>query len=172
MHTATSKKEWLPSKTCGGNMKLRQFKETRDCKIQDAVFKIRFIPRRIWRDIITGMYEAVGGLQFGSITEEEIVELKKGDVPKSVAKNKMELFRKNVELQKAYYDMVRFGVIDHSGLENEHGKLAFEMTLENLYNFKVVSEELMEIYDLNNLVLPLGTAVLEFNTLTEDDKKN
>ena len=137
-------------------MLCRDLSETKTVKIQDAEFVIGIIPKRLWRSV---------SLKLGG-TQKMFQKFK--DVGYEEFSRDPEFRQASSEIADAYFELVQLGVRGHSNLKNKDSKdIPFEKN-EKGY----VSDLVVEIYDLNELLIPLGLEVLSFNTATESEKKS
>lgn len=133
----------------------RDLSETKIVKINDAEFTIGMVSRRNWRGISSKL-----GIAAGLIKKYE------GKPFEEMAKDK-EFIAASEDMQDVYYDLVKQGVKDHKNLLKADGsKIEF-----NLVD-GTVDPKVLDIYDLNGLLIQLGTEVLNFNTLGGEERKN
>lgn len=135
-------------------MQIRELTETRKVKIKDAEFTIGFIPRRIWKDLIMRL-SALDILKYKNIGSDKF-DIKSPEFKKS-----------QQVMDEVYWQMVQCAVKGHSDLLNSNGKAIPFVSKDGK-----VSDDIMDIYDLNSLIYGLGKEIMDFNTLSEDDKKN
>lgn len=71
------------------------------------------------------------------------------------------------DLHDAFADFVRYGVAGHKGIESAPGvEIPFELEGD------IVSKKIIDIYDLQRWIIPLGLAVQNFNGVSEGERKN
>lgn len=139
----------------------RTMNETKLIEVEGVEFTLQVIPRRIFRRIISELAQAkleVAGFD-EALTKEKLDQLQK--------EKPQEFFRATSKLSDVYFDFVRHGVSSHKGFKTSGGEeIPFKKDGET------VSEETLDHYDLNGLILKLGTEVMGFNTLSEAERKN
>lgn len=131
---------------------MREMSETKTIRVQDIDFTIGFISRKIWRRIASRISEPM-----------EIVNQYKKDM-----KVDSKFVKASEELQDAYWDMLKYGIKNHKGFKRQDGtEILFHKDSEGF-----VHPELLETYDLNTLLIPLGVEIMMFNVLSETERKN
>jgi hypothetical protein len=91
-----------------------------------------------------------------------------GDVEKVKLDDEGKYLEAEEMLQDAFREFVRHGVSGHSGIKKKTG----EEVLFKADDGGLVSDETLELYDLQRWILRLGNEVISFNALSEDDRKN
>lgn len=139
----------------------RTMSETKEVEIEGAVFTIQMIKRKIFRRL-------AGELAQAKLEIAGLDELLTKDALERVQKeNPEKFFRVTSRLNEVYLDFVRYGVANHKGLKSGDIK-----EIPFLKEGELVSEETLDHYDLNGLILKLGTEVIGFNTVSEAERKN
>lgn len=133
----------------------RDLSETQSIKINDAEFTIGVISRKAWRDIQKNL--RISG-QFSKKNEGKVF---------SEIEQDPEFEKANEALTQAYRDMVQYGIKDHKGINNSKGQ-PIPCNLSGGF----LSQETLDLYEVNGLLIKLGTEVLNFNVMTVDDQKN
>lgn len=123
---------------------IRTLEDKKWVKIGDVEFQLRFINRKEWRRISAGF----STVSFGEETSQE------------------EKVNQSLKLMDYYSELIMLGVCGHKGIIIDGKELPFEL-VDNK-----VPEKLLDLYDLNNFTVPLGTEIISFNALTDDQKKN
>lgn len=133
----------------------RGLSETKVVTIGDAKFTIGIIPRKNWRNVTTKLSIAANLSEKFQGQDPKVVGSKEGAVEASMS------------LQDAYADLIRYGLRYHDGLTYTEGTpVPFKIT------DGIVSEETLEFYDLNNLLITIGSEILAFNTMSGEERKN
>jgi hypothetical protein len=131
--------------------------ETKKIKIGEVEFTIGFISRRVWFAISSRMAFCFSNVKKAIEKPDEIEKLSPDEMMKA-----------NVELMNVYWDVIKHGVKDHTGLfYNDQKPVAFVKD-----DLGVVSDQTIELYQLNGFFNQLASEIISFNTLTEDAKKN
>ena len=139
----------------------RTMSETKQVQFEGAEFTVQMIKRKIFRRLSSELAQAkleIAGLD-ELLTKDALERIQKESPEK--------FFRVTARLNEVYLDFVRYGIADHKGLQAKDGK-------EILFKKEgdLISEETLDHYDLNGLILKLGTEVITFNTLGEGERKN
>lgn len=139
----------------------RTMSETKEVEVNGAVFTIQMIKRKIFRRFASELAQAkleVAGLD-ELLTKDALERIQK--------ENPEKFFRVTARLNEVYLDFVRYGVTNHKGLKSGDVR-----EIPFVKEGDLVSEETLDHYDLNGLILKLGTEVMSFNTLSEAERKN
>lgn len=128
--------------------------EQKTVTIKEVEFVIGFIPRRIWKKIATRLGSCLLNAK-GETPEKALLALPKED-----------FISANNELNDVYFDLVKYSVKSHRGINDKDGK---EIPLD--LKDGVISDAMLDLYDLNGFVVPLAGEIMQFNSMTEDDKK-
>jgi len=139
-------------------MKVRKLTETKQVKVKDIDFEIRFISRKIWRSIPSRLASCFSVFGSGNDNLQE----------KMSGANKEDVKEASIELQDVYTELVKYGVLSHSGIVDEEDK-EIPASKDDDGN---LGSETIDLYDLNGLLVPLASEILAFNTLSDGDKKN
>lgn len=139
----------------------RTMNETKQIEIEGVEFTVRVIPRRIFRRLISELAQAkleVAGFD-ETLTKERLDQIQK--------EKPQEFFRATSKLSEVYFDFARYGISSHKGFKTTSGE---EIPFKK--DGDVISEETLDHYDLNGFILKLGTEAMNFNTLSEAERKN
>lgn len=137
-------------------MLVRELSETKTIKIEDAEFVIGVIPKRLWRDLSLRLGASSGLLgKFKDRTTSEIT-------------SDPEFRTASKEVTECYFELARLGVRGHSNIKSAGGSdIPFKKD-EKGY----ADPSMVEIYDLNEILVPLGIEVLNYNQVSETERKN
>ena len=138
----------------------RELAESKIVEVKGGEFTIGFISRRKFKEISAKMAQCQSYFGDKGITEKALKKLDSDSVRQSTE-----------TMTELYWDLVKYGVRGHSKLEKADGTQIPYKQEKDGYG-ACVSEETISIYDLNGFLIPLGTEILDFNVLKDDDKKN
>lgn len=140
----------------------RDMKETKEIEIKGAKFTLGLIDAKTVRAFKSKMSYAkrmlLGDLDFNA-----------QNLNASITKSEAAAVEADDALNAAFAGFVQYGVRGHSGIKDTSGQ---EIPCELDEKNHTVSEKTMSMYDNNGLIVPLASAVIEFNLLSEGDKKN
>jgi hypothetical protein len=122
---------------------IRTLEDKKWVKVGEAEFQLRFISRREWRRISAGF----SVLNFESGSEEKKVE-------------------SSLKLMDYYSELIKIGVCSHKGIIVDGKDYPFQLVEDK------VPESLIDFYELNKFIVPLGAYIISFNSLTDAEKKN
>lgn len=144
------------------NMIVRDTNETTTFKIEDAEFTIRVISRKVFRKLGSKLVKVISKVRgtddTAALTPERIKEIVSSE----------DGLEAGEALIEAYAEYVRHGIVGHSGLKTAAGvELPFEKEVDG-----TVSPKTIDLYDNNGFISKLAVEVLNFNTLSEKERKN
>lgn len=136
-------------------MQVRQITDTKTVTLNDAEFTIGIISRKKWIELWSKL--RLFRAMLGEIESEG---------GKAVPQEK--LYEADEKFEITFWDLIKHGVKSHKGLKDKSGdEVAFKKDKDGLLDDSVI-----ELYHLNGLFVSLGSEVMTFNSLTEDDRKN
>lgn len=143
-------------------MNIRELSDTHVVLIDRAEFLLKVIEPKTFRRLSARLSRARMVLNGGK------PGLSAADVEKVKLEDEERYLEAEEMLQDAFREFVRHGVSGHSGIKKKTG----EEVLFKADDGGLVSDETLELYDLQRWILRLGNEVIGFNTLSEDERKN
>lgn len=122
-------------------MKRKTLSATKVVEIGDEKYTIGMISRKEFQPLVAQAADAI-------------------EAAKAVGATKEAVSSANTAATEAFREIVRLGVREHSGLQDEAGKdIPF-------------GPDSVETYELNGILHQLGVEVINFNVLSEEERKN
>lgn len=143
-------------------MNIRELSDTHVVLIDGAEFLLKVIEPKTFRRLSARLSRARMVLNGGKpgLSAADVEKVKLEDEEKYLEAEEM--------LQETFREFVRHGVSGHSGIKRKNG----EEVLFKADDGGLISDEILELYDLQRWILRLGNEVISFNTLSEDERKN
>lgn len=158
----------------------RLLTDKKEIEIEGAAFTIGIIDRMTWMELqlrrekafrkFRNLFVAVSSAQDPSKLTPEELQTQAADLGKKVIEGMTddEVFKSNMELVKVHWDLIKHGVISHSGINDPEGKVI----LLKKDDGGVVSNETINLYHLRGYFTKLAEEVRAFNELSEAEIKN
>ncbi|OGW80011.1 MAG: hypothetical protein A3G33_08090 [Omnitrophica bacterium RIFCSPLOWO2_12_FULL_44_17] len=142
-------------------MNLLEAEDSKVVSIKGFEFTIGVINRQTFRKLSAALDKSKSALlgRAGEIKAEDIERIRIEEPDR--------FYDVMEQMTQAYKGFVRYGVTGHKGLLNKKGE-EISFTKEG----DIVSEKTLELYELNSLTIELGNAVIAFNTLSDEERKN
>lgn len=159
---------------------MRLLSDTKKIEIGEAVFTIGIVNRLKWLEISSrremafrkfrNLYSAVASaIDPSKLTPEEL-QSQAADLSKKALEGMTdeEIHKANMEMVKAHWDLIRHGVVAHSGIKDRDGsEIPFKKD-----DGGVASDSVIGLYELCGFFTKLAEEVRAFNEQSEQDKKN